>query len=121
MIYTSSFSKYRDLPPTVVPVAITTDVPYHYEGCKFDGLTPSDDLLSMCKARNNWELFKTLYHRECLVDLKPADVYKKLMDLGNGRDVCLLTHESPDNNESVRNILIGWFTTAGLPCEEFTF
>ena len=55
------------------------------------------------------------------VDLKPAEIYEKLTSIGNGRDVCLLTYEDSYNTDNVRNILIGWFTNAGLPCEEIKF
>ena len=121
MIYTTSFSNYRKLPPTTIPVAITATVPDYYEGLRFEGLAPSDILLGLYNDQQDCELFKTLYYRECLVDLKPAEIYEKLTSIGNGRDVCLLTYEDSYNTDNVRNILIGWFTNAGLPCEEIKF
>lgn len=121
MIYTTSFSNYKKLPQTIVPIAITATVPDYYDGLRFEGLAPSDILWGLYNSNQDWELFKTLYYRECLVDLKPAEIYEKLISAGEGKDVCLLTFEEAYNTDNIRNILMVWFTNAGLHCEEINF
>lgn len=81
---------------------------------RYDSLKPSLELLTILVRTRDVEFFKTMYHREVLVNMIPHEVYEGLRGMvGEGNKICLVC------DEVVGKVLEPWFGNAGILLRRF--
>lgn len=125
MIYTSYFANVKNLPASVIPVAICGKAPNWWEGLHYPILAPKWSFFSVWKETKDNDYYIEHFINEVL---KPLDVQKVIKDLltlvGNFKgltylpDIALICYEKP-NEFCHRHLVRDWFRENGIACNEW--
>lgn len=108
-IYTSYFANLRNLPNSIIPIAICAKSPYGYDGKQLKALAPTYDILTQYKQIEDTELYTKRFIEERLSKLNPLNIYNRLKALSNEKDVALICYEKP-TNFCHRHIVANWLS-----------
>ena len=124
MIYTSYFENLKNLPDTIVPIAICGNPPQSYQGLVFKKLAPQ------ARTVHNWRAMRGCGNKEAdnyytihfymdvLAPLNPYEVVSELGKMAHGKDIVLICDEKPDVF-CHRTLVMNWLHAYGFFCEEF--
>lgn len=119
VIYTSYYANLRNLPASIIPVAISQFPPSWYKGKTLRRLAPSSELLLSYKAGTVGEdEYIRRYKAETLSAFDPRKMYGSLFEYFGGRDICLVCFERPEDF-CHRHIVAEWFRSAGYDAREW--
>lgn len=124
MIYTSYFAKIKNLPPNVIPIAISAKVPDWYTGLRYSKLAPKYDVLMKYKDDHNEADYIQCFTDTTLKNLRPLwvmnDLMKKAYPFGMKPDVhvALICYERP-SEFCHRHLVSEWFRSYGIECREW--
>ena len=118
MIYTTYFANIRNLPPNIIPIAISLYVPEFYTGLRYTALAPDRYTLARYKMSPNERHYSIDYTENVLKHLNPHTVVDDLYKLSNGNDVALVCYEKA-GKFCHRKIVSLWLNYNGIECKEF--
>ncbi len=110
MIYTSYYANLRNLPKTVIPIAISRKVPIYYQGLIYKKLAPPLWLVLDYKQSGDQVFYTRMYRNDILNKLNKLEVIHDLAELigcenttagfpfcfDGGVDIALICYESPE-------------------------
>lgn len=123
MIYTSYFAKVKDLPKSIVPIAICGKSPDWWDGLEYKTLAPKWEFFKLWKYENrDNEYYIINYYNKVLCRLRPDGVVQQLQELAGGKDkdIALICYEKP-GEFCHRNIVREWLKEFGYEVEEYVF
>ena len=127
LIYTSYFSKIKDLPDSVIPISICGKAPDGYKGLQYKKLAPKYDFFMRWKETHDNEYYIKCFNEQVLHVLNCDDIIKDLLLLvGNFKglnylpDICLVCYEKP-SDFCHRHLVADWLSKNGYKCEEFIY
>lgn len=128
MIYTSYFGNIKKIQakmPQLVLVSIAGKTPEWFDGKKLPELMPKYEWWKEWRDNykdnppdNGIDFYTTKYHETVLSEVEPEQIAAKLKQLANGKDVCLLCYETPQNF-CHRQLVAEWLNNAGIACTEW--
>lgn len=118
MLYTSYFAKLKQLPKTIVPIAICGKSPDWYDGLQYKKLAPNWGFFQEWKKSHDNQFYVERFNAEVLAGLDPTVVYNELVALAGSDEIALLCYESPEKF-CHRHLVRNWFMVAGFPIKEF--
>ena len=120
MIYTTYFSKLRNLPPDIVPISITLFPPKNWGGLQYTALAPSPKMLFAFKNGMTEDAYRLGYNF-ILSSLRPDQVVKDLFSLASGaKDIALVCYEK-SSDFCHRHLVAEWLNQHGYHAAEFDF
>jgi len=117
-IYTTYFANLRNVPETIIPIAICGNVPQGWGGLRYSPLAPKYSWWKEWKdggLDESWYIEK--YQETVLDQLNPKSVIKELSLMSGGKDVALVCYEKPDGF-CHRHLAAAWLKSAGYNVEE---
>ena len=118
MIYTSYYGNLRNLPDTVVPVAVSGGIPKFFKGLSCRELNPKYNSFKKFKEDGDSETFSKAYKELVLSKLNVSEMVQKLYKLSGGFDVCLVCYEKSDSF-CHRHLISEWLVENGYACKEY--
>lgn len=119
MIFTSYFGNLKKIPDTIEPISICRKPPTWYTGAQYLELAPSEEILYEYKKFPDIEKYTQAYTKYVLDRLEPpTTVVKKLCEMSNKEDICLLCYETPATF-CHRHLVAKWFRKNGIDCFEW--
>lgn len=94
-IYTSYFSKIKNLPKDFIPVSISLYPPKGWAGYCYKKLSPSFNILNEYKIKNDKDLYINRFNSEILSKLNIDEVLKELSNFGE--NIVLVCYEKSEN------------------------
>lgn len=124
MLYTTYFSKMKDIPEDCIKLIITrfppkwldiSNIPNTY---LVKGLSPSQELLLKYKENNDWNWYVEKFYEEMeqVQDMKRM-LHKLRITLESDKDVCLICYEK-DHAKCHRSLIGQYFEEEGVEWEE---
>ena len=93
MIYTTYFSKLRNLPYNIAPISISRFPPKGVNILEYKTLAPSPELLRSYKATGDWAAYVSTYDNSVLSKLNPHKVVDDLLSLAKTANIALVCFE----------------------------
>ena len=137
MIYTTYFSKLKDLPSNIIPIAICGKSPDWYRGLEYKKLAPKYSFFKVWKETHDNEFYIKCFEEQVLNNLNVLDVVTDLYSMisdpsiqqylymvncppwANDRyHIALVCYEKPDNF-CHRHLVAEWFNKHHIQCEEY--
>ena len=122
MIYTTYFTKLKELPENIIPIAICAKPPSGYTGPIYRPLAPKYDFFQKYKITRDEVEFAENYIGQVLNKLNPVSVvtnlYYQLGVAPNTCDIALVCFEK-STDFCHRHLVAEWLTTAGYECKEW--
>lgn len=116
-IWTSYYANAKNLPSSITPIAISLSVPKSESFKIYKKLCPTWFMLNEYKEDND----KNKYTERFNILLKRVNcdkVVKELQELSEGKDVCLLCYEKPDDF-CHRHLVAKHLKNNGYECKEW--
>lgn len=120
MIYTSYFNKLKYLPKDIVPISICGKYPEWYKGIQYKVLAPKYKFFMEWKKNRDNDYYIEHFQKEVLDTLEVETVVNRLYELSEGKDICLLCYEKP-NDFCHRHLVAEWLRENGIECEEYDY
>lgn len=120
MIYTSYFAKLKYLPKDIVPISICGKCPEWYEGIQYKVLAPKYKFFMEWKKNKDNDYYIEHFQKEVLDTLEVETVINRLYELSEGKDICLLCYEKP-NDFCHRHLVANWLKENKIECEEYKY
>ena len=120
MIYTSYFAKLKYLPKDIVPISICGKCPEWYEGIQYKVLAPKYKFFMEWKKNRDNDYYIEHFQKEVLDTLEVGTVINRLYELSEGKDICLLCYEKP-NDFCHRHLVSNWLKENKIECEEYKY
>ena len=120
MIYTSYFAKLKYLPKDIVPISICGKCPEWYKGIQYKVLAPKYKFFMEWKKNGDNDYYIEHFQKEVLDTLEVENVINRLYELSEGKDVCLLCYEKP-NDFCHRHLVAEWLKENKIECEEYKY
>lgn len=117
MIYTTYFANLKNLPNTIVPIAICGKLPDFYTGLRYKELAPKKEFFNIWKQNNDWNYYIKNYYELVLNKLDADKVVKDLFELSSNKDVALVCYEKPTDS-CHRHLVADWLRENGYECNE---
>lgn len=118
MIYTSYYAQLRNLPNSIVPIAISLQIPSWYNGKVYKKLAPTEDVLGDWWIFHDPEHYACGYYNQVIKNLDVNEVQRELFELSGGKDVALLCYEKSEDF-CHRHFVRAWFNNHDIECEEW--
>lgn len=125
MIYTSYFGQLRNLPDTMVPIAICGGIPNWYSGLWYRKLAPKYKFFMEWKENHDNEYYIKCFNEQVLNGLNAVDIVTELYQLmlandidSKEKNICLLCYEKPEDF-CHRHLVADWLTKNGIECKEW--
>lgn len=118
-MYTTCFTRVRELPSDVVPIAISGNLPEWYRGKVYYKLAPTGAILSEFRRSKDRAAFIKRFSTEVLDRLDATRVYTELCRMAGTDNIALVSHEG-FGKFGHRHYVAWWLTKAGFECKEFT-
>lgn len=131
MIYTSYFGNIKKIKakmPQLVLVSIAGKTPDWFDGKKLPELAPKYDWWKEWKDKycdangisteKGYTFYTQMYYETVLSETDPESIATKLKTIADGKDVCLLCYETPENF-CHRQLVAEWLNNAGIACTEW--
>lgn len=118
MLYTTYFSKLRDLPDDIVPVAICGKKPGWFIGAHYAKLAPKYRFFMEYKKNHDVCYYVDHFNSEVLSHLDPQKVHQELVQLTGNDNIALVCYESPEKF-CHRHLVRNWFMSHGVFIKEF--
>ena len=128
MIYTSYFGNIKKIKakmPQLVLISIAGKTPDWFDGKKLPELAPKyewwkewEDNYKDNPPDNGINFYTTKYYETVLSETDPESIATKLKTIADGKDVCLLCYETPENF-CHRQLVAEWLNNAGIACTEW--
>lgn len=120
MIYTTYFANLKNLPESIVPVAICGKAPASWSGLEYKKLAPRRAFFLVWKHTHDNKYYIEHYNDEILNQLNANDVISELIELTNGAsDIALVCYEK-SKDFCHRHLVSKWLRSNGIKCEEFS-
>ena len=115
----------KQLPETVVPIAICGKAPDWYKGQQFKVLAPKYDFFMTWKNNHDDDYYTKCFYEQVLAGLDPGNIVSQLYELAtivnpNMTDICLMCYEKP-TSFCHRHLVADWLTANGFTCKEYEF
>lgn len=120
MIYTSYFAKLKYLPKDIVPISICGKCPECYKGIQYKVLAPKYKFFMEWKKNKDNDYYIEHFQKEVLDTLEVETVVNRLYELSEGKDICLLCYEKP-NDFCHRHLVAEWLKENKIECEEYKY
>ena len=120
MIYTSYFAKLKSLPENIIPISICGKAPDWYNGLQYKVLAPKYKFFMEWKKNKDNDYYIEHFQKEVLDTLEVENVINRLYELSEGKDVCLLCYEKP-NDFCHRHLVSNWLKENKIECEEYKY
>ena len=120
MIYTSYFAKLKYLPKDIVPISICGKCPEWYKGIQYKVLAPKYKFFMEWKKNKDNDYYIEHFQKEVLDTLEVENVINRLYELSEGKDICLLCYEKP-NDFCHRHLVANWLKKNKIECEEYKY
>ena len=120
MIYTSYFAKLKYLPKDIVPISICGKSPEWYKGIQYKVLAPKYKFFMEWKKNKDNDYYIEHFQKEVLDTLEVETVINRLYELSEGKDICLLCYEKP-NDFCHRHLVSNWLKENKIECEEYRY
>lgn len=124
MLYTTYFSKIKDIPEDYIKLIITRfppkwlDISKHPETYVIKQLSPSQELLLKYKEDNNWDEYVVDFYEEMNFREDMVFALSRLrIALKSGRNVCLICYEK-DHTKCHRSLIGQYFEEEGIEWRE---
>ena len=119
-IYTTNFASLKNVPKTIIPIAICGKTPEWWTGLKFPALAPKYWWWVTWKESGEDKDWYTQKYKETVLDsLIPFSVVQELKEMvGEGNDVALVCYEK-SNEFCHRHLVAQWLRDAGYSVEEW--
>ena len=108
-IYTSYFANLKNLPDTIVPISICGKAPDGYTGWQYKKLAPKWSFFSIYKETGDEDYYRKNFKELVTDKLDPNVVVEELSRYSEGKDICLICYEKPDDF-CHRHIVAEWLT-----------
>lgn len=118
MIYTSYFDNIENLPKDIITISICGKSPEIYTGIQYKKLAPKWSFFLKWKENKDNDYYIRHFNVEVLDNLNPHEVVKKLYELSNNKDICLICYEKPEEF-CHRHLVANWLKENGYCCEEY--
>ncbi len=131
MIYTSYFGNIKKIQakmPQLVLVSIAGKTPDWFDGKKLTRLAPHYDWWKEWKdtycdqngiaTSAGYTFYTQKYYETVLSEVEQEEIAAELKRLADGKDVCLLCYETPENF-CHRQLVAEWLNNAGIACVEW--
>jgi len=117
-IYTSYFANGKKLSEAgVMMIGITLYPPKWFYGPNLREVAPTYALFQISDAPD--EVYNPRFRNEVLAKVNPQEFYKKLNDIGKGKDIALCCYEKPDE-KCHRFLVAQWLEESlGIKVPEF--
>ena len=120
MIYTSYFAKLKYLPKDIVPISICGKSPEWYKGIQYKVLAPKYKFFMEWKKNKDNDYYIEHFQKKVLDTLEVETVINRLYELSEGKDICLLCYEKP-NDFCHRHLVSNWLKENKIECEEYRY
>ena len=120
IIYTSYFAKLKYLPKDIIPISICGKCPEWYKGIQYKVLAPKYKFFMEWKKNKDNDYYIEHFQKEVLDTLEVENVINRLYELSEGKDVCLLCYEKP-NDFCHRHLVANWLKENKIECEEYKY
>ena len=120
MIYTSYFAKLKYLLKDIVPIYICVKCPEWYKGIQYKVLAPKYKFFMEWKKNGDNDYYIEHFQKEVLDTLEVENVINRLYELSEGKDICLLCYEKP-NDFCHRHLVANWLKENKIECEEYKY
>lgn len=117
-IYTTYFSRLKDLVDGIVPISIAIKAPAGYDILTYRALAPTWAILKAYKDSKDKGAYIEEYTEQILSKLTVEQVVDELAFLSNGQDVALVCWEKP-SEFCHRQLISEWFNNYGIEVEEY--
>ena len=119
-IYTTNFASLKNVPKTIIPIAICGKTPEWWTGLKFPALAPKYWWWVTWKESGEDKDWYAQKYKETVLDsLIPFSVVQELKEMvGEGNDVALVCYEKP-KEFCHRHLVAEWLRGAGYSVEEW--
>ena len=125
MIYTTYFSKVRNLPSNVIPISICGKAPDSWTGLQYKKLAPKYSFFKVWKETQDDDYYIEHYENEVLKQLNAIEVVAELKRLCGKSpysdiDIALVCYEKPENF-CHRHLVSDWLIKNGFESGEFIY
>lgn len=135
MIYTTYFSKVKDLPENVIPISICGKAPAGWTGLQYKKLAPKYSFFKVWKETHDDDYYIEHYEEEVLKPLNAKRIVHELYELATKKayanfgysmtgeeppEIALVCYEKPENF-CHRHLVSGWFIKNGFESGEFIY
>ena len=125
MIYTTYFSKVKDLPENVIPISICGKAPDGWTGLQYKKLAPKYSFFKIWKETHDDDYYIEHYENEVLKPLNAVEVVADLKHLCgksmySNVDIALVCYEKPENF-CHRHLVSGWLIKNGFESGEYIY
>lgn len=125
MIYTTYFSKVKNLPQNVIPISICGKAPDSWTGLQYKKLAPKYSFFKVWKETQDDDYYIEHYENEVLKQLNAIKVVAELKRLcGKSTysdiDIALVCYEKPENF-CHRHLVSDWLIKNGFESGEFIY
>ena len=108
-IYTSYFGNLKNLPDSIVPIAICGAVPAGYKGWRYTKLAPKLNFFKVYKETLDKDYYIRNFKKEIFDVLDPNRVVEELSVYAQGKDIALICYEKP-GDFCHRHLVAEWLT-----------
>lgn len=125
MIYTTYFSKVKNLPQNVIPISICGKAPDSWRGLQYKKLAPKYSFFKVWKETQDDDYYIEHYENEVLKQLNAVEVVAELKRLcGKSTysdiNIALVCYEKPENF-CHRHLVYDWLIKNGFESGEFIY
>ena len=121
MIYTTYFSRVRNLPRNIVPIAICGKAPEWWKlwsGLQYKKLAPKYGFFSKWKETGDNMYYVRCFNEQVLSQLDAKSVVTELLTLAGSSDLALVCYEKP-GEFCHRHLVAGWLREKGFDAREY--